>query len=181
MEQSTFQNKSKVELEKVYIEYQGRRVQARRLIVSTLIPINIDQAWAHVQTPELLQFVAKGMIKFKSVDSGFPKKWERGKIYGAKMLIFGFIPFGGIHYLEILTIDPTNFIISTKEWDNSAKVWNHEVKMKAIGTDAIHYKNSSVTYGGFLTGFITAFAKLFYKYRQKRWQIVAKANLEFGK
>ena len=33
---------------------------------------------------------------------------------------------------------------------------------------------------GMITGFITSFAKKFYKHRQKRWQIVASNNLKFG-
>ncbi|WP_235689703.1 hypothetical protein [Fulvivirga lutea] len=182
MKQGLSQNKPVAKVEKIYIEYKGDSVEARRLTVSSMIPIEIARAWTNVQTPELLQFVAKGMIKFKSVDGeGFPKKWQEGQTYGAKMRVFGFIPFGGIHYLNIVKIDSANYQISTKEWDKSAKVWNHDVRMEAIGTDSIYYADSIEIYGGFMTGFITAFAKLFYKHRQKRWQIVARENLEFGK
>ena len=172
---------SEVAVEKIKINYKGSGVAARKLTVSTVIPMDIDKAWGNVQTPELLQFVAKGMIHFKSVSEKFPKKWEVGKTYGAKMRIFGFIPFGGIHYLNILAIDSKNHTIATKEWDSGAKVWDHEVKMKAIGTDAIHYKDTIVIYGGILTALITAFARLFYKHRQKRWLIVAKDQLAFGR
>ena len=150
--------------------------------MSSQIPIDITRAWANVQTPELLQFVAKGMIKFTSIDDeGFPKKWQEGLTYGAKMRVFGLIPFGGIHYLNIVEVDSSKYKISTKEWDKSAKVWNHKVRIEAIETNSIYYEDSIEIYGGFMTGFITAFAKRFYKHRQKRWQIVAKENLEFGK
>jgi hypothetical protein len=170
-----------VETDKVRIEYKGESVKARRLTVSSTIPIEIDRAWQNVQTPELLQFVAKGMIKFKSVDEeGFPSKWKEGQTYAAKMRIFGFIPFGGIHYLNIVEIDSKNHRISTKEWDKSAKIWNHDVRIEAIGKDTIFYEDSIEIYGGFMTGFITAFAKRFYKHRQKRWQLVAKNELQFG-
>lgn len=181
MVQGISQNKPKVEIEKIFIQYQGNRVKARRLRVSSVIPMNINKAWENVQTPELLQFVAKGMITFKSIDGGFPKKWEKGRTYGAKMRIFGFIPFGGVHYLSIVDVNSTMYKISTKEWDKSAKVWNHDVRIKAIGTGSIHYEDSIEIYGGFMTGFITAFARHFYKHRQKRWQIVAREDLEFGK
>lgn len=176
------QDKPVAKIEKIYIEYKGDSVEARRLTVSSSIPIKITRAWANVQTPELLQFVAKGMIKFKSIDKdGFPKKWQEGNTYGAKMRVFGFIPFGGVHYLNIFEIDSSNYTISTKEWDKSAKVWNHDVRIEAIGKDSIYYEDSIEIYGGFMTGFITAFAKRFYKHRQKRWQIVARENIEFGK
>lgn len=175
------QKNPKVAVERIFLEYKGKRVKGRRLLVSTVLPINIEKAWENVQTPELLQFVAQGMITFKPVDGTFPRKWEVGKTYGAKMLIFGWIPFGGVHYLHILTVDPTNFRITTKEWDSSAKVWNHEVRMNPIAKDVIRYEDVIDIYGGFMTGFITAFAKRFYRHRQKRWQIVARENLEFGK
>lgn len=180
MEQLLLNSKPTAELEKIYIEYKGDIVKVRRLTVSSTIPIEITRAWQNVQTPELLQFVGKGMIKFKSVDDeGFPRKWQEGHTYRAKMRVFGFIPFGGIHYLKIVEIDSSNYKISTNEWDKPAKVWNHEIRIKAIGTDSIYYEDSIEIYGGFMTGFIATFAKFFYKHRQKRWQIVAMENIEF--
>jgi hypothetical protein len=173
-------NKPKSKIERVVIEYKGKKVNARQLTVSSEIPMDLDSAWANVKTPSLLQFVAKGMIRFKAVESEFPKQWEVGQTYGAKMRVFGFIPFGGIHYLYIEKIDDRNYTISTKEWDNGAKVWNHDVTMKDLGNGIIHYEDSITIYGGVMTGFITSFAKRFYIHRQKRWQIVAKEKLNFA-
>jgi hypothetical protein len=48
-----------------------------------------------------------------------------------------------------------------------------------LGDGKIYYEDSIIIYGGMMTGFITAFAKRFYKHRQKRWQIVAQENLKF--
>ena len=166
-------------VEPVIIDYNGIKVKAKKLTVHSEIPISIDTAWYNVKSPALLKFVAKGMIKFKSVDGPFPKQWEVGKTYGAKMRVFGFIPFGGIHYLSIEKIDDGDFKISTKEWDKGAKVWNHDVMMRDLGNGSIHYEDSITIYGGIMTGFITSFAKKFYKHRQKRWQIVASKNLKF--
>jgi hypothetical protein len=167
-------------VETVNIDYNGRKVKARKLTVYTEIPIGIGTAWDNVKTPALLQFVAKGMIKFKYVDGPFPKQWEVGKTYSVKMRVFGFIPFGGIHYLSIEKIDDANFKISTKEWDKGAKVWNHDIMMRDLGGGKIYYEDSITIYGGMMTGFLTSFAKKFYKHRQKRWQIVAENKLEFG-
>ncbi len=167
-------------VETIIIDHNGRKVKANQLTVHSEIPMRIDTAWSNVKTPALLQFVAKGMIKFKSVGGPFPKQWEVGKTYGAKMRVFGFIPFGGIHYLSVEKIDDANFQISTKEWDKGAKVWNHNIMMKDLGDGKIYYEDSITIYGGMMTGFITSFAKKFYKHRQKRWQIVAENKLKFG-
>ena len=170
-----------VSVESVFIDYNGKKVKAKKLIVHSEIPMEIENAWENVKTPSLLEFVAKGMIKFKSVNGDFPKQWEVGKTYGAKMRVFGFIPFGGVHYLSIKKIDIENYTISTNEWDKGAKVWNHDIVMKDLGDGKIYYEDSITIYGGIMTGFITSFAKRFYKHRQKRWQIVAQQNLKFGK
>ncbi len=167
-------------VENTAITYNGSRVKAKRLTVSSTIPMTLENAWLNVQSPALLQFVAKGMIAFSATDGRFPPKWEVGQTYGARMRIFGFIPFGGTHYLHIERIDEARYEIATKEWDKSAKVWNHYIVMKDLGNGSIYYEDSIVIYGGILTVFITAFAKVFYTHRQKRWQIVARENLLFG-
>jgi len=167
-------------VESVIIDYNDSNVKANKLTVHSEISIGIDNAWDNVKTPALLEFVAKGMIKFKSVNGDFPKQWEVGQTYGFKTLVFGIIPFGGIHYLFVEKIDDGNYILSTKEWDSGAKVWNHDITMRKLGDDKIYYEDSITIYGGMITGLITSFAKRFYKYRQKRWQIVAQENLKFG-
>lgn len=167
-------------VEPVLINYNGIEVKAKKLTVHSVIPMRIDTAWNNVKSPALLKFVAKGMMKFKSVGGPLPKQWEVGKTYGIKTRVFGLIPFGGIHYLFIEKIDDNNFALSTKEWDSGAKVWNHTITMRDLDNGKIYYEDSITIYGGILTGFITSFAKKFYKHRQKRWQIVAENKLDFG-
>jgi hypothetical protein len=167
-------------VDSVIIDYNDSKVKAKKLTVHSEISIGIDTAWENVKTPALLKFVAKGMIKFKFVDGDFPRQWEVGQTYGFKTLVFGIIPFGGIHYLLVDKIDNSNYTLSTKEWDNGAKVWNHLITIRKLGDDKIYYEDSITIYGGMMTGFITSFAKRFYEHRQKRWQIVAKENLNFG-
>jgi hypothetical protein len=168
-------------VEPIIFEYNGSKVKAKKLTVLSEIPMGIDAAWDNVKTPALLEFVAKGMIKFKSVKGDFPKQWQVGQTYGFKTLVFGIIPFGGIHYLYLDKIDNSNYMLSTKEWDNGAKVWNHDITMRELGDSKIYYEDSITIYGGILTGIITSFAKKFYKHRQKRWQLVASKNLKFWK
>jgi len=172
-------NKRNVKVESVDIAYKSKVVKARRLTVSSEIPIDLESAWASVKTPGLLRFVSKGVIRFKAVEGEFPKQWKVGQTYGVKMRVFGFIPFGGTHYLFIEEIDDSNNKIETREWDNGAKVWNHTVVMKDLGNRKIYYEDSITIYGGPMTGLITSFAKRFYIHRQKRWQIVAKDKLTF--
>ncbi len=177
----TKQVKPVVRIEDLNITYKNKVVKARKLTISSHIPMSIDAAWANVQTPALLQFITKGMIRFRAVNGRLPLKWQQGSTYGVRMYIFGFVPFGGTHYLKIDKIDETQHQIETIEWDNSAKVWNHHVRLESQNAGWIFYEDAITIYGGWMTAFITLFAKYFYLHRQKRWQIVAKEQLDFSK
>ena len=167
-------------VESLIIDYNDSNVKAKRVSVNTELRIDLNRAWNNVKTPALLEFVSKGMINFKPMDGEFPKQWEVGQTYRFMTRVFGFIPFGGIHYLFVEQADDKNYILSTKEWDNGAKVWNHNISLGDLGNGKINYEDSIIIYAGFMTDFVASFAKLFCKHRQKRWQIVAAKNLNFG-
>ncbi len=171
--------KPKASVERIKVDYKGKKVLARRLSVSTELSLPIEEAWANVKKPALLRFVAKGMIDFKPVEAPLPKVWEQGQTYAVKMRIFGFLPFGGTHYLFVEKIDNQTFEAATKEWDTRTKIWNHDIILRDLGNGRTHYEDVIVIYGGWLTGLITAFAKKFYKHRQKRWHLVAKEKVNF--
>ncbi len=107
-------------IEKTEVEYKGRVVTAKKLTVNSRLPINIELAWAKVQTPELLEFITKGKLKFKPLNSSFSLFCEEGKTLGIRMLAYGFIPFGGIHTLYFDKVDSDNHILQTKEKDSMA-------------------------------------------------------------
>lgn len=158
--------------EKVKIDYNGRPVMARKLTVTSEISMHIDTAWSKVQTSALLNFIVEGKVKFKPIGGQFPEVWKEGDTVFTRMFIYGFIPFGGLHSLYFEKIDHQNKILQTKEWDNSAKVWNHWISLKKLTNSTTLYEDKIIIYGGVLTGFITMWAKSFYKYRQKRWLLL---------
>ncbi len=59
-------NKPEARVEKVNFTYKDKTVKARRLTMNSQIPMDLEKAWQLVKTPRLLQFVAKGMISFKT-------------------------------------------------------------------------------------------------------------------
>ena len=58
--------------------------------------------------------------------------------------------------------------------------WSSGVVMRNLGNGSIYYEDAITIYGRIMIGFITSFAKRFYKHRQQRWQVVAEKNLKFG-
>lgn len=166
----------KANIEKIKIAFEGKEVTAHRLTVSSEIPINIDTAWAKVQTSAMLEFVAKGKLAFQPLEGEFPEIWEEGASVKTTMNVYGIIPFGGIHTLTVEKIDQENKVIQSKEWDDCAKVWKHKISMKKLSDKSIHYEDEIVIYGGMLTGLISWWAKSFYEHRQRRWQLFAMLN-----
>jgi hypothetical protein len=163
----------KAKIKKVKIDYQGKQVTANKLTVSSEIQIDIDTAWRKVQTSALLNFVTQGKVKFKPSGGQFPETWKEGETVSTKMFVYGFVPFGGLHSLCFEKIDKASKTLQTKEWDDSAKVWNHKITLAKLTDTTIMYEDDIIIYGGVLTGFITWWAKSFYKHRQKRWKLVA--------
>jgi len=161
------------QIEKVSVKYNGKVVIGRKLTVSSRIPISIKTAWNEVQKSSLLEFVAKGRVKFKPTNGRFPDIWKEKMSVQTRMLIYGFLPFGGIHTLFIEKIDSKNYVIETKEKDSLAKVWNHKISIQKIDKNLIHYTDEVIIYGGILTSIITWWARSFYKHRQKRWLLIA--------
>ncbi len=160
-------------IEKTKIQYKGREVTAKKLTVTSRFPIDIETAWAKVQTPELLKFITKGKVKFRPLNGGFPRFLEEGKTVETRMLVYGFIPFGGIHTLYFEKIDSEHHILQTKEKDSVAKVWNHKISMTKINDNHIEYEDEILIYAGALTGILVWWARSFYEHRQRRWLKIA--------
>ncbi len=162
---------------KIKINFKGREVTAHKLTVASEIPMDIETAWAKVLTSALLNFVVKGKVTFNPTGGKFPERWEEGSTVTTKMKIYGFIPMGGLHTLFFEKIDNINKVLQTREWDNSAQVWDHNISMKKISINSIYYKDEVIIYAGMMTGFISFWAKSFYTHRQKRWQLLASSKI----
>jgi hypothetical protein len=157
-------------VETVQLEYEGRMVSARRLRVRSLLPLSVDSAWAWVQTPALLEHVARGRVRFLPENETFPLRWFAGDSVGTRMRLYGFLPIGGVHWLYIETVDQARRRIETREWDRTVQVWNHTITLEPLGPKQTLYTDEIVLYARWRTGLIAWWAKGFYRHRQKRWQ-----------
>ncbi len=160
-------------IENIEISYNAKNVKGKKLTVSSELNIDINQAWNEVQKSSLLEFVCKGKLKFKPVESDFPKYWKKDMNIKTKMLAYGFIPFGGIHSIKLIEVNPENFSVLTNEKNSIIKIWNHGIYMEKMGPTKIKYTDEIELYAGILTNFIVKWAESFYIHRQKRWKIIA--------
>ena len=175
----TEKSNPKIFVERLQIPYEGKLVGARKLMISSEIPLPIEWVWHNVKTSDLLVFITRGYVKFRPLAGAFPKYWSEGKTVATRMSIFHILPFGGVHELFFETISDQHFTVQTRERDEGAKVWDHKIWLEKIDENSTQYQEEIVIYGGLMTNLITAFAKRFYQHRQRRWQVVAKERLRF--
>ena len=62
----------------------------------------------------------------------------------------------------------------TQETSNLVKVWNHTIRIKAIGEEKTKYTDKVEIHAGFRTFLVWGFANIFYSYRQRRWKKIIK-------
>lgn len=118
--------------------------------------------------------VTSPLLKFKALGADqLPDKWEIGKEYRLKLLLFGIIPLGR-HFIKIIEINPEKKIIISAEHGFVTKTWNHVIKIDSKDDFNIIYTDDIEIKAGIFTLSIWLFAHVFYRYRQRRWKELLK-------
>lgn len=164
-------------MKKIRIPYNSKQVTAYRLRISSHIAMDVEKAWELVKTSALLEFITRGKVTFKPIGGKFPTIWIQGNTVKTKMLLYGWLPFGGVHTLYFERIDDEQKILATKEFDAICKVWNRTIFIETAEDERILYIDEIIIYAGIWSKIVALWAKQFYIYRQKRWRkLSAKAN-----
>lgn len=141
----------------------------RTVELSTHLAAPPETVWEHVQTPRLLHYVARGMVRFIPRDGPFPERWHEGE-FRTWMLLFGFIPIGWQAIgIELPPQSDRRFVVRDNGYGPLIRHWDHwiEITPEHGGTryvDRVHIA------AGVLTPLIRAFARIFYAHRQRRWR-----------
>lgn len=147
--------------------------------ISTFLSAPHETVIDHVERSELLQYITRGMIRFKPIDPPeFPERWAPGK-YRAKMYWKGFLPVGWqVVQIEAQPVKNGVWSIRDNGYGGLIKTWDHmiEISAKDGGT---HYVDRIDVEAGILTPFVAIFAKLFYKHRQKRWRRLVANDFDY--
>ncbi|MDO4702463.1 hypothetical protein [Tannerella sp.] len=157
-------------MEKIHISYNGKQVTAYRLRIASHIGMDVERAWELLKTSALLKFITKGKVTFKPIGGKFPELWTQGSTVKTKMLLYGWLPFGGVHTLYFERIDEQQKVLATQESDAVCKVWNHSIFIEKAENNSIRYTDEIIIYAGIFSKIVALWAKQFYIYRQKRWK-----------
>ena len=145
-----------------------------KVTIQSALACRSDKVWELVQTTGLLIHVAWPLMVFRPVrGQPLPAIWSMGDTIEVNLFAFGLIPLGE-HKIVIALIDPERMEIQSRERGLLAQTWNHRITIQPISDDRCLYTDEIELYSGKLTPVISVFASLFYRYRQSRWQRLAR-------
>lgn len=140
--------------------------------VSTELRAPAAAVWQGAKTPHAFVHVAKGMVRFPAAER-IDRPWQQGDRLSGWILLFGVVPFS-IHHLRVESIDDASRTLVSDERGGLIRRWRHEVFVTTLDANACRYEDRIDIDAGAFTPLVTAFASVFYRYRQRRWRSLAR-------
>lgn len=147
--------------------------------LTTHIPASPDKIWQELQTSRLLQYVARGLVRFVPAGGkAFPDVWTEGR-YKAWLLLFGFFPIGWqVIGLEFPPSDGQHKRLRDNGCGWLIRTWDHLITIAPEG-EGTRYTDEVRIDAGWLTVPVTLFARVFYAHRQRRWIKLANSGFDY--
>lgn len=144
-----------------------------KVIVRSTLNLPADKTWELVQRSDTLEFVTKGLIGFRPLDTPFPTQWRTGVTENVRILLFGFIP-AWQHAIKFVTSDEDSMQLTTEEAGGAITRWDHLMTVEATSDTTSTYTDAIDIEAGKLTTAVCLYAKAFYRYRHWRWKALQK-------
>jgi hypothetical protein len=148
-----------------------------RITQTTLLAISAAEAFRHVRTPALLEYVAAPMMRFKLLEpKALPTEWEEAR-YKVGLRLFGVLPIG---HQWIVTSVPNGekppLILRDNGHSPMIRKWDHWIFIEPLSGSSCRYTDRVDVGAGILTPGVWLFTKLFYAHRQRRWRKLVTLN-----
>lgn len=167
------QKKPKIEqtssITKTTLSYKGKERKARIISVKSTFDHDLQTFFEEEMIIANTLKITKPLASIKMKTGKEHVQFQEGFTYDMRIYSLGFIPFGGIHYIYIETLDKENTFIQTRERNRVARVWDHRLIFEAVGEDKTAYEDEVTLYAGFLTPIFARYLVTFYKMRHRNW------------
>jgi len=140
--------------------------------LSTPLEASADAVWVAVKTPAAFRFVTRHLLTMPVI-ADRQDDWREGETVVGWVFLFGFLPFSR-HHLHIARIDDSTRTLSSRESGGAVTVWNHDIEVTPIDGTTCLYRDRIEIRAGVLTPAIVAYARWFYRTRQRRWRALAR-------
>lgn len=139
---------------------------------STILPVSAELAWGAVKQIETFAYVARGTNGYRGLDT-LPSPLRPGAAAALRLVLLNIFP-AWTHHLRIEGVDDRARALQSREGGGPIRRWDHLIQVEPLGPDQCRYTDRVEIEAGPLTPLIWAYAGLFYRYRQWRWQRLAR-------
>lgn len=154
---------------------QGRSRSGRRVVVQSILDTPPEMVWALAQRPAMLAEVTYPLLHFYTRDGRpLPSVWREGGVTNLNLYVLGLLPLGH-HTIEVERIDPSSGEIQSRETGSLVEVWDHLIRIEPFGEGQTLYTDEIDIAAGLLNPLVSQVALTFYRYRQGRWQELARS------
>ncbi len=148
------------------------KVKSMTVRESKIFPASKDKVYEILKNFDILKKITYPYISFEPINNSEDLEWKVGETFVFKAKLLTVIPFG-THTIHVLEFDKDKRIY-TNEVNTYVPVWNHEVRLEELADGATKYIDIVEIYAGWKTVFVYAWAKLFYRHRQRKWVRILK-------
>jgi hypothetical protein len=138
---------------------------------STVLDAPADLVWAAVRTPQVFRFVTRGIVDWRPV-RGRTEPWQQGDEATGLLLLGGVVPLS-MHRIRVESIDDHERVLRSDESGGVIRSWRHDILVEPLDDGRSRYTDVVHIDAGPLTPVVVAFARLFYRERQRRWRMLA--------
>lgn len=138
-----------------------------RVVRHSIFSASAGQVWEILQRPETLLYITRGMVSMEMVD--IPDAIKEGAVIRLKIKVLNIPP--AIDYeMRFVRIDPAAHVVLTQEHGGLVRHWSHRITVEQLSAGRCLYTDQIDIDAGFMTPLVGAFARVFYRIRQRRFR-----------
>lgn len=139
---------------------------------TTLLPLQVDAVWKQLLLGETFLYVARGLLGVANAEA-IRGPFHVGRRATLRLRAFHLVPVGE-HEITVVSIDPVQHVIQTRERSWLLPVWNHMLTVAADGPLRSRYTDRIEFDAGWLTPLASPLVMAFFGHRQRRWRRLAR-------
>ena len=121
---------------------------------------------------DTLRYITRGLLGFRPLGE-VRDTIAAGDVIRVRLLLFHVLP-AWKHEIRVIEVDDAQRRIATEEHGGAVKRWNHVIEVDSGLAGGTRYTDSIDIEAGALSPVIRGYARLFYRYRQRRWRRLAR-------
>lgn len=158
----------------------GTTVDGVTVRVATQLPISAGRAWELLVRKETFLHVTRGMLAIAEPE-GLPEPFfVEGATVDLRVRPLSLPPWTA-HRVTFERVDASAREIQTRESGGVVTTWNHLMRVERLTPQTCRYSDTVSVFAGWLSLGVGAFVWLFYRYRQRRWRALARADALDGR